>query len=268
MRYKLTPFPPSPSDGLRRNKKGAFTLIELLVVVTLLAVLMGLLSPALKQARGRAQQIKCMSNLRQLGLALTSYANNYDGWIPPYSLTAHGYSYPRSTWPGLLMAEGYIPGGNGTEMRDSSYTGIMRCPSLPITATPGKNNYNYLKSYGMRGTYNSSMSPTLQFWNILNESDPAQKIWIADTASLSADPNFTNNQIHYFDGGFNLPKGHTLTLVSLIHLRHGGVANAWFLDGHVEGLTEEKAMEYARQSSGFDTGPGRIARENFSPVDF
>jgi len=63
----------------------AFTLIELLVVIAIIALLVSLLMPSLKQARELAKQSMCLSNMRMAAVAVPQYADEHDGWMPPYA---------------------------------------------------------------------------------------------------------------------------------------------------------------------------------------
>src|SRR5690625_54296 len=63
------------------RKQNGFTLIELLVVITIITLLISILLPALAAAREAAQSVQCMSNERQIGLAVHSYANDHDDWL-------------------------------------------------------------------------------------------------------------------------------------------------------------------------------------------
>ena len=66
----------------RKKRAKAFTLIELLVVIAIIAILMAILMPALSRARKQAQMVRCLSNLKQIGLAMHMYADDYENKVP------------------------------------------------------------------------------------------------------------------------------------------------------------------------------------------
>jgi len=107
---------------LRRTSHAGFTLIELLVVIAIIAILAAILFPVFARAREKAREASCISNLKQIGLAVIMYSTDYDDRLPLAN------EYPAAPPP----ADGYHQGPPGIADVIEPYTKnrqIFRCPS-------------------------------------------------------------------------------------------------------------------------------------------
>jgi len=114
----------------RITPRTAFTLVELLVVIGIIALLISILLPSLTRAREQAQTIKCLSNLRQIGLAMTQYTNDTKGYVIPCDLRGPAGSTTIENWATLLVCLGYMsyPHTTNTTTPLTEDT-AFRCPS-------------------------------------------------------------------------------------------------------------------------------------------
>ena len=206
-------------------RKG-FTLIELLVVIAIIAILAAILFPVFAKAREKARQASCQSNIKQLGLALMQYVQDYDEMYPTQYKYCPTGSNQLFWWHDMI--EPYIKNYQILTCLSANpypYTG-NRPTGLP---NPLATNYqaNAVPSLASDATYGYGGGGPIRGATMSSVTLPAECIWVADLYSWT---EFTRNErVAGFPNSLRNGAGY-------VDMRHNDGANFGFVDGHVKWL--------------------------------
>lgn len=240
--------------------RGGFTLIELLVVISIIALLIGILLPALAAARGAARTSVSMTQIKNLNLALMAYAAERKDYMPVHSSSSTighpAYANPRTRWfdylyPFLQTTDVFVSPNLNIDEREAS--------TKLFAHTVGTDNEVSFAGYGYNFQYlgNSRFNPTFNA-SLNHLSSPSRTVaigdcsgsrngvagaepWAASEAIYSIDPPLGSSRgAHptwraYYAVGAEEPTGNPDTYLTRSWTKErnqGGVANVSFLDGH------------------------------------
>ena len=212
----------------------SFTLIELLVVIAIIAILAAILLPALNSARERGRSTNCVSNGKQLYVALNFYAENYEGYCPTsYNATQNEALW---NWGWQFYLDGFItpPIADCPSISRSDDKASMFYSGTPTAATFAYSGWGY-NSFGLGqtgwGAANKYVLPSAKLNRIKN---PSEALAFADNRHGTAE--HFNTRVGYWTIGDG----------QCIHPRHNNMANVVYLAGNV--VTEHDAIARFKNS--------------------
>jgi prepilin-type N-terminal cleavage/methylation domain-containing protein/prepilin-type processing-associated H-X9-DG protein len=223
--------------------KRGFTLIELLVVIAIIAILAAILFPVFAQARAKARQAVCLSNMKQIGLAYTMYAQDYDETMCPLYISMGGPSATVTEGGLIWYADSYITTWHKLLLPYTKNQWIFKCPDAPPGDFGGPSvvNVNYGGNRAVFSVLNAAPGSTQIVHTIASVPRPADTIAVLDCGRWHYQWSYvvlgSRNSKWYIP---NDPRGcGTDTGQCPQDHRHNGGVNIAFADGHAKWLKSD-----------------------------
>jgi prepilin-type N-terminal cleavage/methylation domain-containing protein/prepilin-type processing-associated H-X9-DG protein len=239
-------------DGYPRNhSKTGFTLIELLVVIAIISLIAAILFPVFTRARENARRSSCQSNMKQMGLALIQYLQDYDEVLPSptFGTTANNsesyYRWQDAVFPYVRNVQIFRCPAEGGKTGNNAYS--YRANKGGVT----KNNGSYSLNCGYRNSKNSPVSwldtkDTNYVLKITSLTVPTETVWVLESTANTYKLDWKNNT-DQLDNIRVMPYPHlteaspsvdtTTGMAEGVGGRHLETTNVLWCDGHVKSMT-------------------------------
>lgn len=233
------------------RERSAFTLIELLIVIAIISILAAILFPVFAQARDKARQTTCASNLRQLGIAIRLYADDYDG-----EMVQSAHDDPNASW--IFSLKSYIANVNQIRICPSDPNGTLRLKDFGGIKYNGTsyvlNEYLVVPGDGAVLNLEYLPRPTETLIAFETRSEPGQVKGI----DFDNDHTHSRNWFKAISGQWSRivqdiqPNRHASTGSAL---EASGVANYLYADGHVKAIPAARIKHWADTHFNFARPP-------------